>query len=107
MELLIVIVILGVLAGIVVFAVGGMNRVTAATACRADYKTVETAQGAYEGQRGSPATSVGQLVGAWLREPPATSNGYKIAIDRAGNVTVESTNPAHPALAGNANCAFA
>ena len=43
----------------------------------------------------------------WLKEQPAESNGYVIAIDGSGNVTVRSTNPAHPATAGNANCAFA
>jgi general secretion pathway protein G len=107
LELLIVMVILGVLAAIVVFAVGGMNRATAVTSCRTDYKTVETAQGAYQGQKGSPATSVDQLVGVWLKEPPASSNGYVIGIDPAGDVTVQSTNPAHPAQVGNANCAFA
>jgi general secretion pathway protein G len=108
MELLIVIVILGVLAAIVVFAVGGMDRASAAAACRSDYKTVETAQGAYESQKGSPATSMNELVGVWLREPPATSNGYVIGIDHdSGNITVQSTSPAHAAEAGNANCAYA
>jgi general secretion pathway protein G len=108
LELLIGMVILGVMAGIVVFAVGGMNKATAVAACRADYKTVETAEGAYQTQKGSPASSVGQLVGVWLREAPATSNGYVIGIDPAsGNVTVQSTNPAHAAQVGNANCAFA
>src|SRR5690349_10368719 len=108
LELLVIMVILGVLAAIVVFAVGGMNRATAVAACRADYKTVETAEGAYQSQKGSPAPSVDQLVGVWLKEAPATSNGYLIAIDpETGNVTVQSTNPAHAAQAGNANCAFA
>jgi general secretion pathway protein G len=106
LELLIVMVILGVLAGIVVFAVGGMNESAAVAACRSDFKTVETAQGAYESQKGSPATSVDELVGVWLREPPATTNGYAIGIDAAtGNVTVQSNN--HAAADGNANCAYA
>jgi general secretion pathway protein G len=108
LELLIVIVILGVLAGIAVFAVGGIAQASAITACRADYKTVETAQGAYEGQNGSPATSFTQLVGVWLREQPTTANGYVIGIDHdTGNITVESLNPAHAPLPGNANCAYA
>ena len=55
LELLIVMVILGVLAAIAVFAVGGMNQATAVTACKADYKTVETALGAYETEAGQPA----------------------------------------------------
>ena len=106
LELLIVMVILGVLAAIVVFAVGGMNHATAVSACRSDFKTVETAEGAYESQTGKPVTSVDQLVGVWLREPPTTTNGYAIAIDAAtGNVTVQSNS--HAAADGNANCAYA
>jgi type II secretion system protein G len=46
-ELLMVIVILGVLAGIVVFAVNGIQDRGKASACKADVKTVETALEAY------------------------------------------------------------
>ena len=102
-------VILGVLAAIAVFAVGGMDQATAVTACKADYKTVETALGAYETKPDNPpVTSVDQLVGVWLREPPGSSSGYVIGIDpTTENVTVKSTNPAHAPADGNANCAYA
>ena len=43
-ELLIVIVILGILAGIVVFAVGGITDRGQVAACKADKKTLETAE---------------------------------------------------------------
>jgi general secretion pathway protein G len=46
-ELLIVIVILGVLAGIVVFAVSGINDKGSNSACKADITTVQTAEEAY------------------------------------------------------------
>src|SRR3979409_2702359 len=46
-ELLIVIVILGILAAIVVFAVGGITDKGVAAACKSDLKPVETAQEAY------------------------------------------------------------
>lgn len=46
-ELLIVIVILGVLAGIVVFAVSGINDKGETSACDADVKTLEVAAEAY------------------------------------------------------------
>jgi type II secretion system protein G len=46
-ELLIVIVILGVLAGIVVFAVNGINDKGEESACKADVKTLEVAVEAY------------------------------------------------------------
>ena len=99
-ELLVVMVILGVLAGIVVFGVGGLNKASAAAACRADFKTVETAQAAYESQTGRPAPTVDQLLGVWLKDRPANTNDYRIAIDPHGDVTVQSVNPAHaPKLA--------
>src|SRR5262245_54798370 len=46
-ELLIVIVILGVLAGIVVFAVSGINDRGQKAACQSDVKTIEVAAEAY------------------------------------------------------------
>src|ERR1700694_3383299 len=49
-ELLIVIVILGILAAIVVFAVGTTGQNTAQAACRADAKSVEVALEAYKAQ---------------------------------------------------------
>ncbi len=42
-ELLIVIVVLGILAAVVVFALGGVTGQSAVAACKADAKTVETA----------------------------------------------------------------
>jgi prepilin-type N-terminal cleavage/methylation domain-containing protein len=46
-ELLVVIVILGILAAIVVFAIGGLNDSAKTTSCTADRKTLETAEDAY------------------------------------------------------------
>src|SRR5665213_1967778 len=47
-ELLIVIVVLGILAAVVVFALGGVTGQSAQSACNADAKTVETAIAAYQ-----------------------------------------------------------
>jgi type II secretion system protein G len=52
-ELLIVIVILGILAAIVVFAVGTTGQNAAATSCKADAKTVEVALEAFKAQNGA------------------------------------------------------
>lgn len=52
-ELLIVIVILGVLAGIVVFAVSGITDRGTKAACQADVRTVITAVEAYHAEKGS------------------------------------------------------
>jgi prepilin-type N-terminal cleavage/methylation domain-containing protein len=49
-ELLIVIVILGILAAIVVFAVQNLTGSSAQSACKSDFKTVETGVEAYKAQ---------------------------------------------------------
>ena len=54
-ELLIVIVVLGILAAVVVFALGGVTGSSAKSACSADAKTVETAIAAYEANGTGPA----------------------------------------------------
>jgi general secretion pathway protein G len=52
-ELLIVIVILGILAAIVVFAVQNLSSTSAQASCKSDFKTVETAVEAYKAQTGN------------------------------------------------------
>ena len=52
-ELMIVIVILGVLAGIVIFAVGGITDNGNVAACKSDVKTVSVAVEAYKAKNGS------------------------------------------------------
>lgn len=52
-ELMIVIVILGVLAGIVIFAVGGITDNGNVAACKSDVKTVDVAVEAYKAKNGS------------------------------------------------------
>ena len=87
-ELLIVIVILGILAAIVVFAVQNLTSQSDVAACQAQYKTVETAMEAYKAQTGAypnpnpPASQTfhqlqtqqtgldGSLDGPWLRDLP-------------------------------------
>ncbi len=49
-ELLIVIVVLGILAAVVVFALGGVTGSSVVSACNADAKTVQTAMAAYQAQ---------------------------------------------------------
>jgi len=100
-ELLIVIVILGVLAGIVVFAVSGINDTSKTSACKSDKKNVEIASEAYFAQKKAYATAIDDathtattLVGAkLLREAPTTTNGYTIAYDATdGSVTSTPAN---------------
>ena len=56
-ELLIVIVVLGILAAVVVFALGGVTGKSAIPACNADAKTVETAISAYQAE-GNPISAL-------------------------------------------------
>jgi general secretion pathway protein G len=98
-ELLIVIVVLGILAAIVVFAVQNLTSSSSKSACNADYKTTETAAEAYKAQVGSYPATMGVLttggtapdgsaVGPWMKELPATSH-YTIGLDTANqSVTV-------------------
>lgn len=100
-ELLIVIIILAILAGIVVFAVGGTSKNAAVAACNSDAKSVETAVEAYDAQMNafptmsqlveSTTDANGNPVGPWLRSTPGTAY-YVITIDSTGGVWVDGNN---------------
>jgi len=92
-ELLIVIVILGVLSGIVVFAVGGIQDRGNAAACKTDKKTVQVAVEAFYAKNGTypPAGDAGWLaltvgVDQLLRDRPV-GTGYTITLGVNGLVT--------------------
>lgn len=115
-ELLIIISILGILATIVVLGVVNAVDNTAAASCKADYKTVETAQEAFRGEVGQSATSFMQLetqqmglnhqmVGPWLKEAP-TNHSYTIGFDPVTH-DIQVTAGGHGPSAGSANCAYA
>ena len=65
-ELLIVIVILGILATVTVFAVTGITNKGKTSACQADVKTIQTAEEAYSANTGNYTTSQQALVDAGL-----------------------------------------
>jgi general secretion pathway protein G len=94
-ELLIVVVILGVLSGIVVFAVSAFNNDGVTAACKSDMKSVEIADEAYFAKTGSHAASAAALVSAgYLKEEPK-SDKYTVTV--AGGVVTGT-------LAGGAAC---
>jgi prepilin-type N-terminal cleavage/methylation domain-containing protein len=66
-ELLVVIVILGILAAVVVFAVGGITDRGAESACEATAKSVETASEAYYAQNTAYAANLGDLDPQFVR----------------------------------------
>jgi general secretion pathway protein G len=101
-ELLIVIVVLGVLAGIVVFAVGAFTDNGTSAACKADKKAVEVALEAYRAQKTvypSAASTSGRMdllldpnsdndkSDGYLRQAPSNA-GYTITIsNNSGAIT--------------------
>lgn len=103
-ELLIVIVVLGILAAIVVFALSNQTSNSVAAACKADAKAVGIAQEAFRASSPSPVgfaanmaalTTKDALGNSFLRSAPAT-NRYTIFTDGTGNVYVYPANTVDP-----------
>jgi general secretion pathway protein G len=94
-ELLIVIVVLGILAAVVVFALGGVTSKSAISACNADAKTVETAIAAYQAE-GNPISALTNANGPGL----LTSTSATVT----GSPFLQSwpSNPAHYVISLNA-----
>jgi general secretion pathway protein G len=93
-ELLIVIVVLGILAAVVVFALGGVTGQSAQAACNSDAKSVETAIAAYNAQNsqaplsglGSESAAEAALVPTYLHSWPNSSH-YAVALGTTANST--------------------
>jgi general secretion pathway protein G len=104
-ELLIVIVVLGILAAVVIFALSGVTASSAVSACNADAKSVEVAIQAYNTQHGSfPASSADLTTNSptqYLRQWPSNGTHYAIAMDGSGNVFVNPNSSATAVLAAN------
>jgi len=71
-EVLVVIAILGVLAGIVVFSVSGINDRGEVSACKTDKKTVETAQQAHYAKNKAYAADTAALAAAGFLSQAST-----------------------------------
>jgi prepilin-type N-terminal cleavage/methylation domain-containing protein len=95
-ELLIVIVVLGILAATVIFALGGVTGQSAVAACNSDAKTVEIAVAAYQaspdnatnaypvvGAAGVQALVTGLNGNSFLKSVPSNS-AYSITLGGAG-----------------------
>jgi general secretion pathway protein G len=97
-ELLIVIVVLGILAATVIFALSNIQGSSAQASCNSDAKSVEVAVTAYHAlpanDNGWPAT-VAALVPTYLRTAPGNTTHYVISTDGSGGVFV---NPAGAAV---------
>jgi prepilin-type N-terminal cleavage/methylation domain-containing protein len=97
-ELLIVIVVLGILAAVVVFALGSVTGKSAASACSSDAKTVETAIAAYEANGNTAAPTSANLVstatpgGPYLKSWPSNSGHYSIGIGTAASAATDEVD---------------
>ena len=98
-ELLIVIVVMGILAAVVIFALGGVTGSSAISACNTDAKTVEVAVAAYVAQgNAAPASTAAaktDLVSGspqYLHTWPNNPTQYAIdVVNGAVMVTIPST----------------
>jgi prepilin-type N-terminal cleavage/methylation domain-containing protein len=87
-ELLVVIVILGVLASIVVFAVGGITNNSQTASCKADKKSLQSAEEAYRAQHTGYAAEA-DLVPGYLA---SQSDMYNVTLADGGySLTVQDT----------------
>jgi len=71
-ELMIVIVILGILAGIVVFAVGNLTSSAQSNSCSQEKSTIITADEAYKAQTGSYTDTTGLIASGLLKTTPSS-----------------------------------
>jgi general secretion pathway protein G len=92
-ELLIVIVVLGILAAVVIFALGGITGKSALASCQADGATVSTALAAFNAQNPSTLTTVAGT-GFTAISPPVTfaTTGYSLWTPTATGYTATATN---------------
>ena len=88
-ELLIVIVILGILAGIVVFAVGNLGNNAQANACAQEKSTLVAADEAYKAQNGSYTDTAGLVSAGLLKSTPTL-------------YSIDNTSAVSPTAAGTA-----
>jgi prepilin-type N-terminal cleavage/methylation domain-containing protein len=108
-ELLIVIVVLGILAAVVIFSLGGITAQAASAACNANAKTVAIAVSAYEAQNGAAPANYSDLTAGsnpYLQAVPS-SPYYSITLSD-GTVMVAAPTSATPIDYSSANaCAGA
>ena len=107
-ELLIVIVVLGILAAVVVFSLGGVATSSALAACQSDGATYETAIAADTAQGVTPAdaypgvtggATINTVLQSYIATAPGNSSHYQFAIF-GGNLYVgkaSTTSPNPPA----------
>jgi prepilin-type N-terminal cleavage/methylation domain-containing protein len=106
-ELLIVIIILGILAAIVVFAVGSTRKDSVQATCQTDVKSIVLAEEAWNTKNGSYTTNQADLAGpngtlkSWPTDGASTTDPLKITLGSGTGgygITIAGTN-----LSGSVN----
>jgi prepilin-type N-terminal cleavage/methylation domain-containing protein len=104
-ELLIVIVVLGILAAVVVFALGSVTGKSVVSACNADARTVQTAVAAWEAQNAGTPAAIGTtptavqdyLAPTYIQGwPQNTSSNYAVSVGAGGTVYVTVASTSNP-----------
>lgn len=97
-ELLIVIVVLGILAAVVVFALGGITGKSAVSACEADGTTIQTALAAFA--TNNPGVTPTQALltgntdgGPYLQSWPSNLPHYAYSLDANGHLQIATQPP--------------
>jgi general secretion pathway protein G len=99
-EILIVVVVLGILAAVVIFALGGITSKTVVAACRADGSTVASAISVFNNENEGTTVTIGDLTtgsaagfgGPYISSWPSNGTHYAFGIS-AGTLIVESPWP--------------
>jgi general secretion pathway protein G len=94
-ELLIVIVVLGILAAVVIFALGGITGKSAVAACQADGSSLSTALAAYNTENSTAAQVDSDLVGNGVQSWPANFTHYALGLV-AGTLYIEVPGDSTP-----------
>lgn len=93
-ELLVVIIILGILAAVAIFAIGGINDNAKESACKTEVSTVETAVAAYAAQNdGEYPGTVSQMIGGAEGNLKKTPKYVADSIASGGVLSLKSSPP--------------
>jgi general secretion pathway protein G len=110
-ELLIVIVVLGILAAVVIFALGGITGKSSVAACQADGATVSTAMAAFAAENPGTTVTTSNITGTALGGPyiqswPSNLPHYQFTITSAGALQVATGPIAGSVSAGSPYVAY-
>jgi general secretion pathway protein G len=95
-EVLVVIAILGLLAAIMVFAVGGSGNDARTVACQAERRRIESAMEAYRAQTGEYPQAMGDLTTEPTRFLRRFPEGFALSADRSSGELVPIGECADP-----------